>query len=177
MHPLPVPSADPRPALEALSRCLEQILSLHESLCAHADEKRQALVRLRAADVERTTAAEQTLLESVAGVEVQRAVLTAQLARHFRLEPRGVRLGDLCTRAPEPYAARLGGLRNSLQAVGRRLQRANRLNAALVSQSLSHTETMLRLITGGGAGTTTYDRSGTVAERPAAPRALVDQVA
>lgn len=174
---VPQLSADPRPAFEALCRCLDQLLSVQTELCSSGEAKRDALVHLRAADVERTTATEHALLESVAGIDLQRSVLTAQLARHHRLEPQGLRLGALLKHAPEPYASRLGGLRHALQESAERLTRLNRLNAALATQSIQHTETMLRLITGGGGGTSTYTRTGGLAERPAAPRAIVDRVA
>lgn len=160
--------------MDALIRALEDEARMYGELLALLAKKRDALVSLRTAEVERLLAHEEALLSRLAEADSARRRVSAEAAFTAKLGA-GATLAQIASAVPEP---KLRLLRVQLQGLAVEVARANDLNRALAEQSLLHVRETLLVLTGVDAEATAYSRRGAEVPPPAAGRMnIVDSVA
>ena len=158
--------------MNALISALDNESRLYGDLLVLLAQKRDALVALKTADVDRIVAQEEALLSSLSEADALRRRAAAEAGRAAGLPP-GATLRQIAGRD-----SRLTPLRDRLQKLMVDVARANDLNRALAEQSLAHVRETLLVLTGVELDAAAYTRRGAEAPPPASSRVnIVDSVA
>ncbi|MCC6738587.1 MAG: flagellar protein FlgN [Planctomycetia bacterium] len=158
--------------MNGIADALEYEARLYGELLALLAAKRDALVALKTAEVERLVAQEEALVARLNDADALRRRVSAEAARAAGLPP-GATLRQIAV-----ADAALVPLRDRLQKLMVDVARANDLNRALAAQSLAHVREALLVLTGVEPEAAAYTRRGAGTPPPAAGRVnIVDSVA
>ncbi|MEK7466940.1 MAG: flagellar protein FlgN [Planctomycetota bacterium] len=158
--------------MNTLITALENESRLYGELLALLAQKRDALVSLKTADVDRIVAQEEAMLSRLGEADAMRRRAAAEAGRVTGLAP-GATLRQIADRDP-----RFMPLRDRLQKLIVDVARANDLNRALAEQSLAHVRETLLVLTGVEIDAAAYTRRGAEAPPPSSSRVnIVDSVA
>jgi len=158
--------------MDTLISALGNEARLYGELLVLLAQKRDALVALKTADVDRIVAQEEALLSSLGEADAMRRRAAAEAGRAAGLAP-GATLLQIAGHEPG-----LAPLRDRLRKLMIEVARANDLNRALTEQSLEHVRDTLLVLTGVEPDAAAYTRRGAEAPPPSSSRVnIVDSVA
>lgn len=156
-------------ALDGLGDALAEEIRLERELAAAAGRRREALVSLDAAAVERASSREAELLAALAGAADRRRRWTSDLARSLVLPAAESSLTRVAAAVGEPARTRLEALAAELREALRELARVNDATRALTGRTLDHVKRAFGLL-GGAREPGLYSRRGLQ------PRAMGDAI-
>lgn len=163
-----------RELLESLARWQELLRQLEEL----ADHKLSALRAADASALQSCARREAALLPALARAGREREALLARLAQGLRdASLSKARLGRIAERFPEPARSSIRARSMALREIASRLDRKNRIAAAVARKLQGHVRAVLAELTGTSHEPVAYGRGGEV-QTPAgaAARVWVDAV-
>ncbi len=139
--------------IEKLYRLLREEEALLGKMCLAADEKRDALIAVKAREIEAETRREEGLFRALEAKERVRVELFHEIADALGMEGE-ISVEAIAASSGEPHATRLMDARRCMAESAAEMKKKNGLNAQLAAQSLSHVHGILGLIARGGEETT-----------------------
>ena len=144
---------------DELLTVLEESVELYKGLLLLGEEKRQALIGARAAELDAVTRREELMILEGTRLEERRAKVTAAIATKRQISDNPPTLAAIIGVAEPEMARRLKVCKAELDDAVQRLLRINETNGALIRQALHFVNYNLNLLTQCQAETT-YGSSG-----------------
>ena len=151
---------------EKLLGVLQEILVLYQELLRVGQEKKEALVAVRGADLEKMTSQEELLLFKVGKLEKRRVEAVREIAEYYKQEKETLSLAAVRKLATDDIANRLEFLQQELGKVVGELVPLNKLNGELIQQALLLINYNLNLLTQNSIGSV-YAARGKAVEQQA----------
>jgi len=126
---------------------LQESVELYKGLLLMGEEKRQALIGARAADLDKVTKREELMIIEGSSLEERRAKVTAALATHYHISEKPPMFAVIAAAAEPDMALRLKNCKAELDDAVARLLRINETNGALIRQALHFVNYNLNLLT------------------------------
>ena len=147
---------------EKLNRTLERLISLYEELLACSRDKTQCLVACDVEGIENMQAREALVVGKLSDMERVREGVLSEAAETLGCTVKPPTISALILTLPDSFEGRgrLVELRDRLKTLGRDIAAANRLNEQLCTQSLTHLEVFMGLLTGRSGRSAVYTAQG-----------------
>lgn len=164
------------PTPDAWIALLEEHRVLLDALQEAGQSKQRALVKLDRVGLEAANRREEDTLRRAEALDLRRRELIARTAEALGVPAGSLTVDRIARQVPADAQASLRSLHDAVQRQAKSLRRVNRLNRALVEQSLAHSRDFFQILSGQGPGEATYSRSG-LDRKPGGGTLLIDRVA
>ena len=134
-------------AWDELLTVLQESVELYKGLLLLGEEKRQALIGAKAAELDEVTRREELMILEGSRLEERRAKVTAAIATHHQLSGKPPTLAVIADAAEPDMARKLKSCKAKLDDSVQRLLRINETNGALIRQALHFVNYNLNLLT------------------------------
>ena len=132
---------------DELLAVLQESVELYNGLLLLGEEKRQALIGARAADLDAVTKREELLIIEGTSLEERREKVTVALANGYNISEKSPTLAVIADAAEPDMANQLKECKAELDDAVQRLLRINETNGALIRQALHFVNYNLNLLT------------------------------
>lgn len=159
----------------ALLTVLHESVTLYKGLLLLGEEKRQALVGAKSAELDAVTRREELIILEGSRLEERRAKVTAAIATRYNLSGKSPALSELAAVAEPEMAQQLLESKAELDEAVQRLLRLNETNGALTRQALHFVNYNLNLLTQSMAETTYGATGSRASEGKRIPSVILDR--
>lgn len=157
------------PIVEQIIAHLKDEKASLEAMLTAVRDVHDALIHLNDDSLRKSLEAEARELISNAAIQQRRHQMQAELASFLQIDPRDVTLRRLVGATTGSARVEIELIWQSLKEMAVELERLNRLNAAMIGQSLAIARGVIEQVTGVTAVGESYDASGARAETHVGP--------